>query len=127
MAALTLTRLPSQKLRAVAHRYGKHKNACTVCVAAKLKQKVKSAREPYDKTQQSYTQTLISAMIKSHKKVGAEKVLNKSYNAISIDPKMLDCDYFRFKELDPGAVNAYECEYMSQYYWADFLYNGLDD
>ena len=40
---------------------------------------------------------------------------------------MLDCDYFRFKELDPGAVNAYECEYMSQYYWADFLYNGLDD
>lgn len=92
-----------------------------------VKAKVKSAREPYDKTQQSYTQTLISAMIKSLKKVGAEKVLNKSYNAISIDPKMLDCDYFRFKELDPGAVNTYECEYMSQYYWADFLYNGLDD
>ncbi|WP_155984082.1 hypothetical protein [Ruminococcus sp. FC2018] len=31
----------------------------------------------------------------------------------------------RFKELDAGAVNAYECEYMNQYYWADFLYNGF--
>lgn len=79
--------------------------------------------EPYDKKQQSYLQILISAMVKSLKKIGAESVINKSYNALSVNPKLLDCDYYRFKELDPGAVNAYECEYMSQYYWADFLYN----
>lgn len=79
--------------------------------------------EPYDKKQQSYLQILISAMVKSLKKIGAEKVINKSYNALSVNPALLDCDYYRFKELDPGAVNAYECEYMSQYYWADFLYN----
>lgn len=30
-------------------------------------------------------------------------------------------DAYRFSEVDPGAVNAYECEYMSQYYWADFM------
>ncbi len=79
--------------------------------------------EPYDKKQQSYLQTLMSAMMKSLKKVGAEKTVNKSYNALSVNPALLDCDYYRFKELDAGAVNAYECEYMNQYYWADFLYN----
>ena len=79
--------------------------------------------EPYDKTQQSYLQTLISAMMKSLKKVGAEKAVNKSYNALSVNPAVLDCDYYRFAELDAGAVNAYANEYMSQYYWADFMFN----
>ena len=27
------------------------------------------------------------------------------------------------KELDAGAVNSYQNEYISQYYWADFLYD----
>jgi len=26
-------------------------------------------------------------------------------------------------ELDAGAVNSYQNEYMSQYYWADFLFD----
>ena len=38
-------------------------------------------------------------------------------------PKLLDCDYYRFKELDAGAVNSYQNEYMSQYYWADFMFD----
>ena len=64
-------------------------------------------------------------MIKGFKKAGVEKVINKSYNSLSVNVDLLDCDYYRFKELDAGAVNAYECEYMNQYYWADFLYNGF--
>lgn len=79
--------------------------------------------EPYDKKQQSYLQTLISAMVRTLKKVGAEKAINKSYNALSVNPAVLDCDYYRFAELDAGAVNAYQNEYMSQYYWADFMFN----
>ena len=79
--------------------------------------------EPYDQKQQSYLQILISAMVKSLKKAGVESAINKSYNALSVNPAVLDCDYYRFKELDAGAVNAYQAEYMSQYYWADFLYN----
>ena len=78
--------------------------------------------EPYDKKQQSYLQTLIAAMIKSLKKVGAEKAVVKSYNALAVNVDVLDCDYYRFQELDAGAVNAYQNEYMSQYYWADFMY-----
>ncbi len=79
--------------------------------------------EPYDKKQQSYLQTLISAMIKSLKKIGAESAVVKSYNALSVNVYTLDCDYYRFQELDSSAVNAYQNEYMSQYYWADFLYD----
>lgn len=77
--------------------------------------------EPYDKKQQSYLQTLIAAMIKSLKKAGAESAVIKNHNALSVNTDMLDCDYYRFQELDDGAVNAYQNEYMVQYYWAEFF------
>ena len=41
-------------------------------------------------------------------------------HTFAVNPDALDCDAYRFDEPDPGAVNAYECEYMSQYYRADF-------
>ena len=66
----------------------------------------------------------IFAMIKSLKAVGAESAVVRSYNALAVNVDVLDCDYYRFQELDLGAVNAYETEYMNQYDWADFLYNG---
>ena len=78
--------------------------------------------EPYDLKQQAYLQKIFSAMMKSLKKIGAEKCVNKSYNSLSVNVDTLDCDYYRFTELDAGAVNAYQSEYMSQYYWADFLF-----
>ena len=79
--------------------------------------------EPYDKKQQSYLQTLIAAMNKSLKKIGAADAIRKSYNALSVNVDVLDCDYYRFAELDAGAVNAYQNEYMSQYYWAEFFFD----
>ena len=78
--------------------------------------------EPYDSKQQAYVQKIMSAMMKSLKKVGAQKAVNKSYNSLSVNVNTLDCDYYRFADLDAGAVNAYQCEYMSQYYWADFMF-----
>ena len=82
--------------------------------------------EPYEKKLQNLLQTYIYAMIKSLKAVGAEEAVVRSYNALAVNPEVLDCDYYRFKELDAGAVNAYQNEYMSQYYWADFLYDDYD-
>ena len=79
---------------------------------------------PYDKKQQAYVQKIMSALMKSLKQAGVEKVVNKSYNSLSVNTDLLDCDYYRFRELDAGAVNAYQNEYMEQYYWADFY---LDD
>ena len=72
--------------------------------------------EPYEKKLQNLLQT-----------VGAEDAVVRSYNALAVNPDVLDCDYYRFKELDAGAVNAYQNEYMSQYYWADFLYDDYMD
>ena len=55
-----------------------------------------------------------------------ETLINKDIlHSLAVNPDLLDCDYYRFCELDPGAVNAYDREYMNQYYWADFLYNGF--
>jgi two-component SAPR family response regulator len=79
--------------------------------------------EPFDNKQKNHVQQLIYAMIKSLKAAGTEKAVTRSYNALAVNPDVLDCDYYRFKELDAGAVNAYQNEYMSQYYWADFLYD----
>ena len=79
--------------------------------------------EPYDKKLQNLLQTYVYAMIKSLKAVGAEDAVVRSYNALAVNPDVLDCDYYRFKELDAGAVNAYQNEYMSQYSWADFLFD----
>ena len=79
---------------------------------------------PYDKKQQAYVQKIMSALMKSLKQAGVEKAVNKSYNSLSVNTDLLDCDYYRFRELDAGAVNAYQNEYMEQYYWADFY---LDD
>ncbi|MBO6108648.1 MAG: response regulator [Eubacterium sp.] len=79
--------------------------------------------EPYDKKQQSYIQTLIASMMKGLKAVGADGAVSKSHNALAVNPDVLDCDYYRFAELDGGAVNAYQNEYMSQYYWAEFFFD----
>lgn len=81
--------------------------------------------EPYDKKLQNLLQTYVFSMIKSLKAVGAEKAVTRSYNALAVNVDTLDCDYYRFQELDAGAVNAYETEYMSQYEWADFLYGSF--
>lgn len=77
--------------------------------------------EPYDTKQQNYVQQLIHAMIKNLKAVGAEEAVVRSYNALAVNPDVLDCDYYRFQELDAGAVNSFQNEYMSQYYWAEFF------
>ncbi len=99
------------------HRHG---SSCTIKeIAAALFED-----EPYDKKQLNYMQQLIHAMMKSLRDVGAEAAVVKDFNALAVDPKTLDCDYYRFKELDAGAVNSFQNEYMSQYYWADFLYDG---
>ena len=53
-------------------------------------------------------------------------IVQKRYNSIALDPTVLDCDYYRFLELDPGAINAYTGEFLSQYPWAEFMTGYLD-
>lgn len=79
--------------------------------------------EPYDAKQQNYVQLLIYSMMNSLKNAGVADVIVRSRNSLPVNVKLLDCDYYRFKELDAGAVNSFQNEYMSQYYWADFLHD----
>ena len=77
--------------------------------------------EMYDQKQLNYMQQLTHSLMKSLRAVGAEAAVVKNFNALAVNPDVIDCDYYRFKELDAGAANSYENEYMSQYYWADFF------
>ncbi len=79
---------------------------------------------PYDLKQQAHMQKILSALMKTLRQYGAEKAVFKTYNNLAVDVSKLDCDYYRFKELDAPAVNAYHSEYMTQYPWAEFF---LDD
>lgn len=68
----------------------------------------------------SYFRTILHEMIKTLKKAGAEEILIKGYNSYSIVPEKFDCDYYRFLEGDPKAINQYKNDYMPQYSWAEY-------
>ncbi len=47
-------------------------------------------------------------------------MLLRGFNSLAVVPEKLDCDYYRFLEGDPEAVNRYHGDYMPQYSWAEF-------
>lgn len=81
----------------------------------------------YNKRQQGYVQKIISSMMQTLKAAGVEAVVNKTYNSIAIDVKRVNCDYYRFAELDAAALNAYTGEFMSQYAWAEHAIGYLEE
>ncbi len=76
---------------------------------------------PYTLSVQRQMQTIIAAMIKTLKSIGAENFIVKNYNSLAVDVQVVDCDYYRFLEGDPSAVAAYTGEYMANYSWAEFV------
>lgn len=51
--------------------------------------------------------------------IGADGVILKKRNAISLNRNEIDCDYYDFLRHIPYAVNRYRGEYMLQYSWAE--------
>ena len=51
--------------------------------------------------------------------IGMEDVLIRQRRQLAIDRSKVDCDYYRMKDGDSAAVNAYGGEYMKQYSWAE--------
>lgn len=76
--------------------------------------------EPYSHTQQGYTQKIISSLVKTMKENGAGDVIIKKYNSLAVNPELVDCDYYRFEQMDVAAINSYMNEFMAQYSWAEF-------
>lgn len=83
----------------------------------------------YDKKQQVYIQKIISSMMKTLRECGAEEVISKTYNSLSVIPEKIDCDYYRFMNAQqPGTpeFSNYTGEFMAQYSWAEFVNGYLD-
>ena len=81
----------------------------------------------YDKRQRDYVQKIITSMLQALKAVHAESAVVKNYNSLAVDVSQVDCDYYRFGELDAAAINAYAGEFMAQYPWAEFVIGYLED
>ncbi len=83
--------------------------------------------KPYSISLQKQVQTIISAMLKTLNEIGVSDVINKKFNHIAVDVTKINCDYYRFLNYEPEAVNEYMGEYMSNYSWAEFTIGDLDN
>ena len=80
----------------------------------------------YSNKQMLYLQKIISSMMQTLKAHNAAGIIHKSYNAISLNDEMVDCDYYRFLKMDVPSINTYTGEFMTQYSWAEFVAGYLD-
>ena len=67
----------------------------------------------------SYFRTILHEMINSLKKVDADDIILKERNSYAVIPGKFECDFYRFLQGDPIAVNAYQNDYMPAYSWAE--------
>ena len=79
----------------------------------------------YDSSLKNQMETFKSSLMKCLREAGCEDVVVKSHNSIRVDPEKLDCDYYRFLDGEPKAVNAFAGEFMSQYSWAELTAGAL--
>jgi shikimate kinase len=76
--------------------------------------------DPFDDKKQNYMQKIISSMMKSLRSCGAERVICKEFNSLSIDVDKVSCDYYRYIALGGDKVMMGDESYMQQYPWADY-------
>lgn len=67
----------------------------------------------------SYFRTILHEMINTLKKANAEEILLKGRNSYAVIPEKFSCDYYRFLQGDPVAINAFQNDYMLPYSWAE--------
>ena len=73
-----------------------------------------------DKRNLNYMHHLLGDLRKRLQEVGAEKVLRSPAQGYSVDPSLIDCDYYRFLDGDPDAIRRFTGEYMTNYSWAEY-------
>lgn len=83
--------------------------------------------EPYDKNHANYMQKIISSMMRSLKTVGAEQMIQKHFNRLSVDTEKLDCDYYQFQNGDEQMQKRYHGLFMAQYSWAEYINGYLEN
>ena len=68
---------------------------------------------------QAYLRVLTADLLSALRAIGMEDVLLREHRQWAVDRRLLECDYFRLLDGDPGARAAFQGEYMSQYSWAE--------
>ncbi len=71
------------------------------------------------KDPKTYLRMLTHDLRKTLESAGVSDVLIREHNQWAIRRDMLDCDYYRMRDGDNAALNAYRGEYMKQYSWAE--------
>ena len=71
------------------------------------------------KNPKAYLRVLTQDLRNTLDAVGMEEVLIRLHGQWAIRTDLVDCDYYRLKQGDVAALNAYNEEYMKQYSWAE--------
>ena len=74
----------------------------------------------------TYLRQYLMEIRKAFSKCGMDDVVIHNRNAYSVNTKKLDCDYYRFHEMDSEAINSYHGEFMIQYSWAEMVVGELE-
>lgn len=80
----------------------------------------------YDRSLQKQLQVHISDLMSTLRSVGAEMIIIKSRNYLSVDISQFDCDAYRLLEGDVTALNAFSGKYMSNYSWSELTLSFLE-
>lgn len=67
----------------------------------------------------TYFRNIVHSLKSTLKNVGAEEILMRDFNRLAVFPQLIDCDYYRFLQGDPIALNHFRDNYMPQYSWAE--------
>lgn len=67
----------------------------------------------------SYVRVLVNDLRRALEECGHGDALVRRRGAVGVNITRFSCDYYRYLEGDPLAINAWHGEYMEQYSWAE--------
>lgn len=73
-----------------------------------------------ERTGINYLHQLTSDLRRGLKKAGADAVLVHKGQGYSVDPALIDCDYYRFLDGEEAVIRRFTGEYMSNYSWSEY-------
>ncbi len=72
-----------------------------------------------EKAEHNRIRVLLNDLRATLRSIGMEELLIRERRQLAVRCDMVDCDYYRMRDGDAAAVNAYYGEYMKQYSWAE--------
>lgn len=74
----------------------------------------------------AYLRQYVQALREALEKCNAGEMLRHERDAYSVNPGLIDCDYYRYLSGERDELCAYHGEFMSQYSWAEEISAELD-